>query len=253
MALLLSPKIAFFIRISCLFLLFIFTACSSDSDKRLDNIEEIKNDFIATILTESVLDEGPFQMNYHLRAILFSDNVVSLIGDIFVFDHLPHGWTQYEGKTYVKINSSFKEISLNDLFPQPSQKEFLRSYCENFFKHHGDCSYFKGSDPLCNHLDRKLIKTFVVDHEFLILVFQPYTVGGLADGPFTVKIPFNELIGKWQAGNPLEKHLPITKNFLSSWDKDHWISDVQEDHSIAYQKEGQIQQETFSKDFGDNN
>jgi hypothetical protein len=50
---------------------------------------------------------------------------------------------------------------------------------------------------------------------------------------FLRKIPFSELIGKWQAGNPLEKHLPITKNFLSSWDGDNWISDIQEDHSIA--------------------
>jgi hypothetical protein len=81
------------------------------------------------------------------------------------------------------------------------------------------------------------MKVFVVDHESLILVFQPYAVGGFADGPFTVKIPFTELIGKWQAGNPLEKQLPITKNFLSSWDNDNWISDVQEDHSIAYQKD----------------
>lgn len=237
MALLLLPKTGYFMKLIYLFLLFIFTTCSSDSNKRLDNIEEIKKDFIATILTESVLDEGPFQMNYHLRAILFSDNVVSLMGDIFVFAHLPHGWTRYEGKTYVKTNGSFKEIALNDLFPQPSQKEFLRSYCENFFKHHGDCSYFRGSDPLCNHLDHELIKTFVVDHESLILVFQPYSVGGLGDVPFTVKIPFTELIGKWQAANPLEKHLPITKNFLSSWDKNNWISDVQEDHSIAYQKD----------------
>ncbi len=218
-------------------MLLIFTACSSDSNKRLDNIEEIKKDFIATILTESVLDEGPFQMNYHLRAILFSDNVVSLMGDVFVFAHLPHGWTLYESKTYVKTNGSFKEITLNDLFPQPSQKEFLRSYCENFLKYQGDCSYFLEADPLCDHLDQELIKTFVVDHESLIVVFQPYSVGGLTDVPFTVKIPFTELIGKWQAGNPLEKHLPITKNFLSSWDKDKWISDVQEDHSIAHPKE----------------
>ena len=27
------------------------------------------------------------------------------------------------------------------------------------------------------------------------------------------------------------------KKFFSSWDKDNWISDVQEDHSIAYQNE----------------
>lgn len=220
-----------------LLLLLIFTACSSDPNKGLDSIEDIKKDFIVTILTDSVLDEGPFQMNYHLRAILFSDNIVSLLGDVFVFAHLPHGWTRYEGKTYVKTNGSFKEISLNDLFPQPSQKEFLRCYCENFLKYHGDCSYFRGVDPLCAHLDKELLKTYVVDHESLILVFQPYSVGGLADGPFTVKIPFTQLIGKWQAGNPLEKHLPITKNFLSTWDQDNWISDVQEDHSIAYQKD----------------
>lgn len=224
-------------KMSYLFLLLIFTACSSDSNKGLGNIEEIKKDFIATILTESVLDEGPFQMNYHLRGILFSDNVVSLMGDVFVYDHLPHGWVRYEGKTYIKTDGSFKEIELNDLFPEPSQKEFLRSYCETFLKQNGDCSYFRGIDPQCDHLDQELIKTFVVDHESLILVFQPYAVGGFADGPFTVKIPLTTLIGKWQPRNPLENHLPITKNFLSSWDSENWIYDVQEDHSIGYRKE----------------
>jgi len=238
-------------RISHLFLLLIFTACSSDSNKGLDNIEEIKKDFITTILTESVLDEGPFQMNYHLRAILFSDNVVSLLGEVFVSDHLPHGWIRYEGKTYIKTNGSFKEIKLVDLFPQSIQKEFLRSYCETFLKQNGDCNYFQPPDPLRDHLDQELIKVFVVDHESLILVFQPYAVGGFADGPFTVKIPFTTLIGKWQEGNPLEKHLPITKNFLSSWDSENWISDVQEDHSIAYQKETNTQNEKLLKDFGD--
>lgn len=238
-------------KITSLLLLLICTACSSDTDKGFHNLEDLKKDFISTILRESILDEGPFQMNYHLRTILFSDNIVSLMGDLFVYDHLPHGWTCYEGKTYVKINDSFKEIALNDLFPQPSQKELLRSYCENFFKHHGDGNYFHGTDPLCNHLNQEQIKTFVVDHESLILVFQPYTVGGCADVPFTVKIPFTELIGKWQAGNPLEMHLPITKNFLSSLDKNNWISDVQGDHSIAYQKEAKLQQEIFPKNFVD--
>lgn len=224
-------------KILYILLLLGLSGCSSDREIGFQNLEEIKKDFISTILNESSLDEGPFQMNYHLRAILFSDNVVSLMGDVFVFAYLPHGWIRYEGKTYVKKNNSFKEITLNDLFPLPSQKEFLRSYCETFLKQNGDCNYFQPPDPLCDHLDQGLIKVFVVDHESLILVFQPYAVGGFADGPFTVKIPFTTLIGKWQAGNPLEKHLPITKNFLSSWDIENWISDVQEDHSIAYQRE----------------
>lgn len=216
-----------------LFLPFMLIACSSNSKKGFNNLEEIKKDFITNVLAESSLDEGPFQMNYHLRAILFSDNVVSLMGDVFVYDHLPHGWSRYEGKTYVKTNGSFKEITLNDLFPQPNQKEFLRSYCETFLKHSGDCNYFQSSDPLCNHLDQEVIKVFIVDHQSLILVFEPYAVDGFADGPFTIKIPFTTLIGKWQEGNLLEKHLPITKNFLSSWDKNNWIYDIEKKATIG--------------------
>ena len=121
------------------------------------------------------------------------------MGEVFVYDHLPHGWIHYEGKTYIKTKGSFKEIKLDDLFPRASQKEFLRSYCENSLKKDNTCNYFQGTDPLRDHLDQELIKIFVVDHESLILVFQPYAVGGFADGPFTIKIPFTELIGKWQA------------------------------------------------------
>ena len=50
------------------------------------------------------------------------------------------------------------------------------------------------------------------------------------------KIPIIELIGKWQADNPLEKL---------------WINDTQEDHSFAFQKGTQMQQKIFSKNFGD--
>lgn len=199
--------------------------------------EEIKKDFIATLLSESYLDEGPFHMNYKLRSVLFSDHVISLFGEVFVHAHMPHGWIRYETKTFVKQNGAFKEIALYDLFPQAIQKEFLRSYCEGFFKHRcNNCSYFQGPEPLRDYLEPRLMKLFAVDHESLIIIFQPYGVGGFADGPFFVKIPFSELIGKWQAGNPLEKHLPITKNFLSSWEENEWVSDVQDDHSIAHNR-----------------
>ncbi|WP_063124726.1 RsiV family protein [Waddlia chondrophila] len=212
----------------CLFFLLICTGCSTDKERKsFGDLEEIKKDFISTILTESALEEGPFRMNYHLKTVLFSDDVVSLMGDLFVYAHLPHGWIHYEGKTYVKTNGSFKEITLEDLFPLDNQKEFLRIYCENSLKNKIELSYFQSSEPLHDRLDLEFLKTFVVDHESLILIFQPYTVGGFADGPFTIKIPFSELAGKWQAGNPLEKLLPI-KNYLSSWNSDDWISDIQD-------------------------
>lgn len=219
-----------------LLLLLTLMSCSSKAEKEFNNLEEIKQDFINTLLSESYLDEGPFHINYNLRSVLFSDNLVSLFGEVFVYAHLPHGWTRYETRNFVKQNGAFKEVTLKDLFPLISQQEFLRSYCEDFFKHRcNNCSYFQGHEPLLDHLDWELIKLFAVDHESLIIIFQPYVVGGCADGPFFVKIPFTELVGKWQVGNPIEKHLPITKNFLSSWEEGNWISDVQDDHSIAQQ------------------
>ncbi len=210
------------------FLSMLITSCSSEQVKGYNNLNEIKKDFIDTILLESFLDEGPFEMNYQLKTVLFSDNIVSLLGEIFVYAHLPHGWLRYEGKTFVKMNGIFKEITLDNLFPKSSQKEFLRRYCEEYCKNtFVNGSYFQGEDPLCNDLDLELIKTFVVDRESLIIVFQPYEVGGFADGPFVVKIPFNELMGKWQVGNILEKQLPIATNFLSSWEEENWVYDIQ--------------------------
>lgn len=231
------PKKQFTTSVGLLYLLMLLTlaSCSSKTEKRFNNVEEIKNEFIATLLNESTLEEGPFHMNYNLRSVLFSDNVISLFGEVFVHAHMPHGWIRYETRTFVKQSGTFKEIALYDLFPQANQQEFLRSYCEDFFKNRcHNCSYFQGSEPLRDYLELELIKLFAVDHESLIIIFQPYGVGGFADGPFFVKIPFSELIGKWQAENLLEKHLPITKNFLSSWEESEWISDVQDDHSISH-------------------
>lgn len=221
-------------KIFYIFLLsLIITGCSSETEENLDNLSTIKKNFINAIF-DSYLDEGPFQMDYHLRTILFSDHAISLLGEVFVYDHLPHGWSKFETKTYIKNNNEFKEISLNDLFPLHSQKEYLRNYCEEFLKNKCcQCSYFNGEQPVRNHLDIKDVSLFVIDHESLIILFQPYIVGGLEDEPFTVKIPFKELVGKWQTGNPLEKQLPINRNFISSWDSDNWISDIQKDHSIA--------------------
>lgn len=214
--------------------LFILSGCNQQENKpaNIDNLTELKNQFIKQITT-CCIDEGPFSFNYTFRTILFSEQIISLFGELNVHDRLPHGWNCYEGKTFCIIGGEPKEVALNDLFKTDTQKEYLRKICEDDIKKE-TISYFAGEEPLRETLNLKDIHTFVIDDKNLIIIFQPYTIGGGADGPFIVKIPFSELIGKWETGNPLEKHLPINKNFLSSWDKDNWISDVQEDHSIAY-------------------
>lgn len=218
-------------------LLFILISCNQQEAKpaNIDNLTDLKNKFIEQIDT-CCIDEGPFSFNYRFRTVLFSKQMISLFGELNVHDRLPHGWNRYEGKTFYTINNKRKEITLNDLFKTDAQKEYLRKICEDVIKTE-PISYFAGKDPLRITLELKDIHTFVVDHQNLIIIFQPYVVGGVADGPFIVKISFHKLIGKWEAGNLLENQLPIDKNFLSSWDNDNWISDVAPAHSIGNQNE----------------
>lgn len=218
------------INILCLFFFF---GCQQKTNNK-DNLTGLKNEFIEQIHT-CCIDEGPFSFHYSFRTVLYSKQIVSLFGEFSVHDRLPHGWRYYEGKTFYTENNKRKELCLNDLFKTDAQKECLRQLCENAIKKE-ECSYFTGKEPLRTILTQNDINTFVVDDKNLIIIFQPYIVGGGADGPFVVKIPYDELTGKWQKGNPLDELLPITKNFLSSWDEDNWISDIQEDDSIAYQE-----------------
>lgn len=214
--------------------LFFLSGCQQQTNDSDSDLTGLKNEFIEQIHT-CCIDEGPFSFNYSLRTVLFSKHIVSLFGEFSVHDRLPHGWKYYEGKTFYTENNRREELFLKDLFKTDAQKECLRQICENAIKKEA-LSYFTGKEPLRTTLAQNDINTFVVDDNNLIIIFQPYIVGGGADGPFIVKIPYNDLTEIWQKGNPLEKYLPITKNFLSSWDEENWISDIQEDHSIAYQK-----------------
>ena len=187
----------------------------------IDDLNSIKNNFLISIL-ESGVEESPFHMNYALRTVFFSPDVVSLFGEIHVYDHLPHEWLRYEGKTLCRVQEELKEIKLWDLFPMINQREFIREYCENVLKA-DSISYFSGKDPMRTKLEYEDIRTFVIDDKFLIIFFQPYTVGGLGDGPFHVKIPYEHLRDHWNNAHPFPQLLHKTlssKSYTVSWDDD---------------------------------
>ena len=197
---------------------FLLQGCQNDT-KSLDDLNSIKKDFIQSIFNEN-FDESPFKINYKLQTTFFSNNLISLFGEIFVYDHLPHGWSSYESKTFYKKGKRFQELTLADLFTTPKQREFLRIYCENALKKEV-ASHFSGEEPLFTTLDPQQIRTFVVNKQFLIIVFQPYSVGGGSDGPMHVKIPYEELQDNWSSTNPLTPILSKTLSsgeFTSSWD-----------------------------------
>jgi hypothetical protein len=198
-----------------LLVLILITGCNKNS---FTDPTYCKENFLRTVLSESLVDEGPFRYSYDLKTVYFSSEVVSLFAEVHCYTHLPHGSARYEGMNYRRINGRMKAIPLDELLTTPTQKEFVRSYCERDLVVQG-LSYLLGPNPMLNRLDESYIRSYVLDHQHLIIFFQPYAVGGLADGPFVVKMPYHELL----KNNPspalaaLIQAVTCSPEFVSSW------------------------------------
>ena len=149
---------------------------------------------------------------------------MSFLGHLFVHDRLPHGWTQYESRTYYITEKGIQLVNLQDLFSTSEQQTFLAQYCEEKLRE-DPVSYFFGEDPLKTTLRFDELNSFVVDEHSLIILFQLYSVGGCSDGPIHVKIPYKDLNGHWDTPNPITIAVDDalqTKKFTSSWDVDEF-------------------------------
>ena len=176
----------------CCILMLLFTACEKPKNNQsLNDLNSIKKEFLNTIFSAEV-EEGSFYLQYTLKTIFFSKDLISLFGKMNVYDSMPHGWKYYEGKTYLKIKGKFQEINLQDLFSEAKEQEFLRSYCESILKN-DLLTYFAGKDAFKSRLDFNDLKTFIINDQFLMIVLQPYVAVSGADSPFVIKIPFSYL------------------------------------------------------------
>lgn len=108
-----------------LFIAIILTLVGCENKKNVfeeSDLNSMKKEFLDKILLAE-MEEGPFSLDYSMKTVCYSKNLISLLGEINVYDCMPHGWKRYEGKTYVKIHEKFKEITLNDLFVSKEQTE----------------------------------------------------------------------------------------------------------------------------------
>ena len=204
-------------------LFFLLSACRNRNPDFLEDLTELKKEFVAEVL-EGSIEECPFDLSYHLRTVFYSNQLISIFGEFHQYTHLPHGWSRYEGRTFYKMNGKFKSLTLKGLFFTAKSQESVCKYCENVLKN-DPCSYFSGKDVLRTSLAFKDISTFVLDNQALIIVFQPYTVAGMTDGPPVVRIPWADLREILESSHPLWSMLNETlssKHFISSWEKIEW-------------------------------
>lgn len=120
-------------------------------------------------------------------------NLVSIYGFESQTRACPHGWTRYEGKNFWQKGHDVVELSLDDLFIKGSNWcRFIINYCEDYFKsiRYGYYAFDYGLAP---ELEMNDLKIFVLTKKGLMIIFESYKVGGWADGPDVVVIPYQEL------------------------------------------------------------
>jgi hypothetical protein len=130
---------------------------------------------------------------YNLHLVHASANLLEFYGYHSQYTGGAHGSTQYITKVFWQNGNNISEITLNDLFT-PSGKNALFEYCHQYFKENkwGYYSYddIEDWDPFQpHHLD-----DFLLTKEGLLLIFQNYTLFGLADDPMTFSLPYAQIM-----------------------------------------------------------
>lgn len=168
-----------------------------ESKNRFDNY--VKGE----LLSEEIWEEGNALMHEFFLAYR-TQNLVSVYGSDFQGRGC-HGCTYYEGKTFWKKEDTVIELHLDDLFVKGSEyRQFLVAYCESQLKASG-YGYYSSLPEMPPELCPDDLDIFVITDKGLTIIFRAYRIGGWADGPDALTIPWIHLKEYIQSDGPLKE------------------------------------------------
>jgi len=136
--------------------------------------------------------EDEYTLDYEFFPTYQVLNLISAYGCDFQGRGI-HGCTYYEGKTFWQKEDHITELSLDDLFVKGTgYRQFLLRYCESYFKDSG-YGYYSSCKECLSELVENDLDIFVLTDKGVVIVFRAYRVGGWADGPDAVLIPYAKL------------------------------------------------------------
>ena len=160
--------------------------------------------FIQGEISSKEIWEDGCTLSYELFPVYRASNLISACGCNFQGRGI-HGCTYYEGKTFWQKGDFIVELVLDDLFVKGTgYRRFLFQYCENYFKATG-YGYYSSRRDLLPELKQNDLDIFVLTDNGLMIIFKAYTVGGWADGPDTVLIPYGKLKKFIDLNGPLKE------------------------------------------------
>ncbi len=147
------------------------------------------------------------EFRYLLNPTYASPQLVSIFVELNYYAGLPHGSSHYCELNYWMDGQQIHELTLESLFSlEKDFASFLIDYCLSTLKN-DQVGYFypdpDGNVPV--KIELKDLNVFTLSKNGLTITFQPYHVGGWADGPYSVTIPFDELIHLIRPNGPLSE------------------------------------------------
>ena len=145
------------------------------------------------------------ELRYKLTPVYISSNFVSLFGETNRFSGLPHGSSRYQSFNFWWDGCQLNQVTLEQMVNCSEEfAEFLSSYCIKALKEN-QIGYFSVADEFSSTIDIQLEDCDVVtlSESGLTITFQPYKVGGWADGPYSVTVPFKEISDFITSGGPV--------------------------------------------------
>ncbi|MDP8218959.1 MAG: DUF3298 and DUF4163 domain-containing protein [Candidatus Theseobacter exili] len=132
----------------------------------------------------------------------YSDELVSLLENVYAYTGGAHGNTNYSSWNYWIQEGDAVLIDLNALFLDKSDYvEVLAGFCLKDLKEQ-EAGWV--TDGMVNSLDEINLKVFTISLAGISFYFAPYEMGCYAEGTYTVTIPYSELKDIIDLNGPLK-------------------------------------------------
>lgn len=185
--------------------------CKSAKTLLCKFMQEFSEEELETDLDDEAihLDFDKREFDYFLTPTYASPNLISVFGELHTYAGMPHGSSRYYSFNFWYDGQQTVVLTLEDLFlPEQDFANFLTEYCLNTLKtEQVGYSYPDPSGNIPIEIGLKDLNIFILSKNGLTITFQPYHVGGWADGPYSITIPFHHLLHLKRLKGPLDELL----------------------------------------------
>jgi len=170
-------------------------------DRMKPKIEEFQKDAKEAFLADEI--SHGWQFNYNYSVEYYSEDLISLTGQVYSYTGGAHGNTYFVSSNYWIKGGEPKLLKLSNLFKKGSDyMKVLSEYCINELRKKGAGWIVNGEIKTFNE---DALSVFALSPRGIQFAFAPYAVGSYAEGTYFVTMDYNNLKSIINPDGPLAR------------------------------------------------